>query len=102
MSYSSLLFFDPADNLIRVENQSAAGRGPEERKPSGHEGLSYGPRRAADELRHLAKPERAAQFRRAELPVKRAGIAAGRRKDCPRLREIRATLGRAMGRAALP
>jgi hypothetical protein len=102
VSYSSLLVFDPADNLIRVENQSAAGRGPEVRKPSREKGLSYGPRRAADQGGDLAEGERRAELRRAELPVKRAEAGAWRSKDWPRFAHKRPGLGRAMGRAGLP
>jgi hypothetical protein len=39
-----LLAFNPANDLIVVEDQSAAGRGPEVREPSWYEGLPYGPR----------------------------------------------------------
>jgi hypothetical protein len=45
-----LLVFDPADELIPVEDQSAAGPEPEVREPSWDEGLPYGPGRAADEF----------------------------------------------------
>ena len=52
MLFSSLKFllsFDPADNLTLIKGQSAAGLEPEVREPSWNEGLSYGPRRAADQ-----------------------------------------------------
>jgi len=45
-----LLVFDPADNLIPVKDQSAAGLEPEVGKPPWDEGLPYGPGRAADEF----------------------------------------------------
>jgi hypothetical protein len=45
-----LLVFDPADELIPIEDQSAAGLKPQVGKPSWEEGLPYGPGRAADEL----------------------------------------------------
>ena len=52
---SSLLLFDPTDDLVRVERQFAAGRESEERKTSGNECLSYGPRRTADQCGDLAQ-----------------------------------------------
>jgi len=45
-----LLVFDPADELIPVEDQSAAGPEPEVREPPWDEGLPYSPGRAADEF----------------------------------------------------
>ncbi len=55
---SLLLAFDPANDLILVEDQPAAGLEAEVRKPSGNEGLPYGPRRTADELGDSGDAER--------------------------------------------
>jgi hypothetical protein len=52
-----LLVFDPADDLIPVEDQSAVGLEPEVRKPSRYEGLPYSPGRTADERGNVADAE---------------------------------------------
>ena len=102
MFNSSLHFLNPGDNLMGIENQSAAGRGPEERQPPRDQGLSYGPRRAADEFGSLTNAEGRAKLWCARLPVKRAGIGSKRRKGRPWFAPERPRLGRAMGRAVLP
>ena len=59
MSLSSLLLaFDPTDDLILKEGQSAAGPEPEVRKPPGNEGLPYGPRAGTDQLGNLRDVQR--------------------------------------------
>src|ERR1019366_5199145 len=58
-NFSSVLFaFDPGDDLIGIEDQSAAGPGPEVRQAHRNELLPYGPGRAADQLGYLAEVER--------------------------------------------
>ena len=60
---SSLLFFDPADDLIPVKDQSATGLEAEVRKPSGNKGLPDAPRRAADEDGNIGDSEGRAESR---------------------------------------
>ena len=60
---SLLLFVNPANDLIPVEDQSAAGPGTEVRKPPRNEGLPYGPRRTADEPGYGAHVQRCAEER---------------------------------------
>src|SRR5204863_4359634 len=97
VSLSSLLLtFDPTDDLIGVEDQSAVGLEPEVREPSGNEGLPYGPGRAADELGNLADRERGAK-----LHVKRVQIRVCRGLGkCPSFaQKWRRRLGPRIGRA---
>jgi len=47
-----LLVFDPANDLIPIKDQSAAGPEPEMWQSAWNGGLSYGPGRAADEFGH--------------------------------------------------
>jgi hypothetical protein len=54
------LAFNPADNLGFVEDQFAAGPEPEVWKPYADELLSYGPRRAADQVGYSANVQRSA------------------------------------------
>jgi hypothetical protein len=68
---SLLLAFDPANDLILIKDQPAAGLEAQVRKPSGNEGLPYGPRRTADELGDSGDAER--------RPERRAsGVRKGR------------------------
>src|SRR5262249_24530444 len=57
-----LLAEDPANDLLSVEDQPAARRGPEAGQSFGDERLSYGPRRTADERGHSANVERCAKL----------------------------------------
>jgi len=87
---SLLLVFDPADDLVPVEDQSAVGLEAEVRKPPRNEGLPYGPRRTADDTCRVADCEWQAEAR---AGGHRAGSET--RRDwpwfatiCPRLRRI--------------
>ena len=82
---SFLLAFNPANQLIPVKDQSAAGLEPEVRKPSWNEGLPYGPRTAADHFGDLVDVERTA-----ELSAERPENGLRRPQDWPVLREMRA------------
>jgi hypothetical protein len=77
---SLLLAFDPANDLILVKDQPAAGLEAEVRKPSGNEGLPYGPRRTADELGDSGDAER-----RPERRASRAGDGPWFAQKCARL-----------------
>jgi hypothetical protein len=82
MSSFELLAFYPALNLMGVENQFAAGPGPEERKPSWDEGVSYGPGRAAEQFGHGAYVQGRAK-RRAGGP-RNGRLLAHKRPTLPR------------------
>jgi len=71
-----LLFFDPANDLVPVEDQSAVGLETEVREPSGDEGLSYGPRRAADEARDFGDIERNSKRRKGPISARGPGASA--------------------------
>lgn len=81
---SLLLFVDPANDLIPVEDQPAAGPGAEVRKPSRNEGLPYGPGRTADESGHGANVQRCPK-QRPGSPLHGKLCAAGVRRGWPRL-----------------
>lgn len=53
---STLLLFDPLDDLIFIEDYPAKGAVPEVRKTSRDEGLPHRPHRATDEAGYLADP----------------------------------------------
>ena len=101
MSFSSLLLvFDPANDLVLVEHQSAVGREAEVRETLGDEGLPYGPRRTADEARGFGDIERDAERReRADFSARRD---SERRHNGPWFAQKCPRLGREMGREALP
>ncbi len=58
----ALAFENPADDLVAVEDQSAARSGPKVWQSSGDVPLPDGPGRAADELRYFANAKRFAEF----------------------------------------
>src|SRR5581483_4435510 len=93
---SLLLVFDPADDLIPVKDQSATGPEAEVRKPSGDEGLPYGPRRAADQRGNLPNAKRHAEAR-----AGRPGVARGTPRKWPVFAHTRPWLPRPMPRPAL-
>jgi len=63
VAYSlTLAFENPADDLVAVEDQSAARPGPEVRQPLGDMPLPYGPSGAADESCYITNAKRFAKF----------------------------------------
>jgi hypothetical protein len=58
----TLTFENPADDLVTVEDQSAARPRPEVRQSSGNMPLQDGPGRAANELRDFTNAKRFAEF----------------------------------------
>jgi hypothetical protein len=57
-----LVFENPPNDLIPVEDQLAARPGPEVRQPGGEMPLPYGPGRTADQFRHPLHVERLTEF----------------------------------------